>query len=229
MIDELVIFGCSHSVLDWQKYLNSEIKCVCYAEGGSSNELILKKLKKYLNDNWDILQNKILIIQFTYLHRRHVFFDLTDKDYKLHGGNSIKNNYQFSEEHNKIVGDYYDSWLKYFYNGRYEFLNLLNELRLLKKIFELKKVKYIWYLWDDVELNEILFNEKNTNKIKIVNEIFEELSFTNFDNEYIVSEFIKKNKWRNSDISNTSDSHIAEIYKKEFVEIIKTKINNLEK
>ena len=80
-----------------------------------------------------------------------------------------------------------------------------------------------------MELNEILFNEKNTNKIKIVNEIFEELSFTNFDNEYIVSEFIKKNKWRNSDISNTSDSHIAEIYKKEFVEIIKTKINNLEK
>ena len=229
MIDELVIFGCSHSVLDWQKYLNLEIKCVCYAEGGSSNELILKKLKKYLNDNWDILQNKILIIQFTYLHRKHVFFDLTGKDYKLHGSNSIKNNYGFSEEHNKIVGDYYDSWLKYFYNGGYEFLNLLNELRLLKKIFELKKVKYIWYLWDDVELNEILFNEKNTNKIKVVNEIFDELSFTNFDNEYIVSEFIKKNKWRNSDISNTSDSHIAEIYKKEFVEIIKTKINNLEK
>lgn len=229
MIDELVIFGCSHSVLDWQKYLNSEIKHVCYAEGGSSNELILKKLKNYLNNNWDVLENKIIIVQFTYLHRKHLFFDLTKKEYKLNGGNAIKNNYGLSEEHSEIVTNYYNDWLKYFYNGSYEFSNLLNELRLLKKIFDLKKVKYIWYLWDDVEFNEILFNKKNTNKIEIINDIFKELSFTKFDNEYMVSEFIKKNKWRNCDISNDPDSHIAEIYKNEFVEILKTKINNLEK
>ncbi len=228
MIDECVFFGCSHSVIDWEKYWETPMKLSCFAESGSSNELILKKLKTYLNDNWEIIENKILVIQFTYFHRKHIFFDLTQKEYKLNGGNAIIFNSEFTTEQRDILKNHYTDWLKYFYNGQYEFTQLANELKFLKKVFELKNIKFIWYLWDDIHYEEIVFNEKDTNKVDFIKHICNELNFIKFDEEITANKYAEKNKLRNCDVSNTSDKHISELNKQKFIEIIKNEIKNLQ-
>jgi len=225
MIDEIVFFGCSHSVINWKSYCKLPVSHTNHAESGSSNELILKKVKTYLNDNWDNLENKLLVIQFTYLHRKHVFFDLTQKEYKLNGISAINTNYGFSKENNQIVSQYYTDWLKYFYNSNYEFSNLLTELRLLKKILDLKGVKCIWYMWDDIQPEEIIDKEKDTNRLDIIHNIFDEIGFFKFDGEYTASEYTRKHKLRNCDILDTTDTHISEDNKSRFVEILKNKID----
>ncbi len=228
MINEFVFFGCSHSIMDWEKYWKTPIKISCFAESGSSNELILKKLKTYLNDNWENIENKILVIQFTYFHRKHIFFDLTQKEHKLNGGNAIIFNPEFTTEQRKILNNYYTDWLKYFYNGQYEFTQLVNELQFLKKVFELKKIKFVWYLWDDILYDEILFDKKDSNKINFIKDICNELNFIKFDEELTANKYVEKNKLRNCDISNTSDRHISELHKQKFIEIIKNKTKHLE-
>ena len=227
MVDEYVFFGCSHSVMNWEKYWKTPIKISCLAEGGSSNKLILTKLKKYLNDNWETIENKILIIQFTYFHRKHIFFDLTSKEYKLNGFNAIKYNYNFTKENEEIVSKHYNDWLKYFYNGQYEFDNLVNELRILKKMFELKGIKFVWYLWDDVEYDEIVSNKKDSNKIEFLKEICEELNFIKFDEELTASKYVEKDKLRNCDRPESGDKHISEENKEKFSQFIKIKIEHL--
>ena len=72
MNKEIIFFGCSHSCYNWNEIINiPEYSHINLAESGSSNELILNKIKNWLIENKENYENKILVIQFSYLIRNY--------------------------------------------------------------------------------------------------------------------------------------------------------------
>jgi hypothetical protein len=227
MNKEIVFFGCSHSYYNWNEIINiPEYSHINLAESGSSNELILNKIKNWLIENKENYENKILVIQFSYLNRKNIFFDINETEYKLHGINAIFSNYtELSDENKKIISKYYEDWINYFFNLNYEFKKLLVEIEILKKLFDLIGIKYVWYLFDGVNLNELGGIDKKLENTKLDFNL-EKFNFIKFENTFFCSEYAEMSKIRNCDIIPESfDTHLHHIGRKMIGNIIKETIN----
>ena len=224
MINELVFFGCSHSVWDWDKLINiPNVKFTNHAEGGSSNELILKKIKKWIIENQNNYDNKVLVIQFSYLNRQHIFYEPTESEFKVHGFNQIQYHNEIDDFAKDKISKYYNLWLKWFFNPKYEFDKLLLEIQLLKKIFDDNGIKYVWYLFDNIAQEEINQNI-SYNTIEMYN-VFDELGFIKFDDTYFCCDWAEKNKLRNCDAIDGGDKHLDHMFgRPELAKILKNNI-----
>lgn len=227
MNKEIIFFGCSHSYYNWNEIINiPEYSHINLAESGSSNELILNKIKNWLIENKENYENKILVIQFSYLNRKSIFFDINETEYKLNGINAIFSNYtELSDENKKIISKYYEDWISYFFNLNYEFKKLLVEIEILKKLFDLIGIKYVWYLFDGVNLNELGGIDKKLQNTKLDFNL-EKFNFIKFENTFFCSEYAEMSKIRNCDIIPESfDTHLHHIGRKIVGNIIKETIN----
>lgn len=217
---ELIFFGCSHSNLNWKKYLNlDDFNIINYSESGASNELILSKVKSWIIENYENCENKILIIQLSYLNRKRVYFEPNNTFLNLHGIGSIGE---------KIVKEYYCNWIKYFFNYEKEFEKLILELKILKKLLFSKNIKHILFFWEGIDGSEIKmeYNDRIINIDSIIEKkLVSDLDLLTFDDETIfANKWAEKNKLRLCDIRDIDDVHLSDEGNYKLAKIIKNKI-----
>jgi len=214
---EFYLFGCSHTAnmqFQYQDILN-KINCKPHCISGNSNDKIIRDLKNEiirLTDGFTKKINKVYFnIQFTYFNRNNIFSDLENKYIPFHSPNVYNQPFGTNDENNnKIYNQFYTDWLTYFFNEENRLRELLVECKILKNLMDSFGIKYSWYLWSGIHLEETTNSKKElVQKNYIFEKDFDELAFQKFDNYWYYEDYAIHHKMRNCDIIDTKDEHLT--------------------
>lgn len=209
-IDEFVFFGCSFTDMDgsdtgykftnFRKLIENNFK-----ESGFDNKVYTNHSKTGLSNQeiinnvyWNIEKTKnekppdrtLFIIQTTFLDRLGLYYDLENKFVsicKRDGSDDFKE---------KILINFYNDWLKYFYSRTNALLEFQKQIDLLCSYLDSLNVKYIL-----IGIDESLDLIKNRN-------FFDRNNFLKFENTYSFYGYSIQNKLRISDIIDSSNKDL---------------------
>lgn len=206
-IDEFAFFGCSFTTMDgsdtgykftnFRKLIENNFK-----ESGFDNIVYTNHSKTGLSNQeiinnvyWNIEKTKnekppdrtLFIIQTTFLDRLGLYYDLENKFVsvcKREGSDDFKE---------KILINFYNDWLKYFYSRTNALLEFQKQIDLLCSYLDSLNVKYIL-----IGIDESLDLIESTN-------FFGRNNFLKFENTYSFYGYSIQNKLRISDIIDSSN------------------------
>lgn len=228
------LFGCSHTANvhcdTFPFFDNSKVKCW----GGNSNDNILRNLKETILELTNNLTKKVdkvyFNIQFTYFNRLEVYSDIDSEYLTFHSPNFKRQHFTTKFDVGNDYDNYYTYWLTYFFNEENRLNHILTECRILKNLMDSFGIKYNWYLWAGIHLEETINSKRELIQKNFTNDsAFKELGFQKFDEFWYYEDYAKHHKMRNCDISGNPDEHIessrnmlvAEMIRDRFEEIIK--------
>jgi len=206
-LDELAFYGCSFTAVEYSltgyKFTNfrelvkNSFDTKVYtnhSDTGLSNQEIINRI--YWNIENESKEKKqiertLIIIQTTFLDRLGLYYDLKNKFVSIcKRGNSD----EFKE---KILINFYNDWLKYFYSRTNALLEFQKQIDLLCSYLNSYKIKYI-LIGVDESLD--LIEDKN---------FFYRNNFLKFENTYSFYGYSIQNNLRIADIinSNNTDNH----------------------
>jgi len=203
---KVIVSGCSHSVRDYEaingngyfdlfaKETNLEI--INLSEKGISNERILEKIFQSLYTINDI---DTIIVQFTYLHRLSLKYKITG-DYLHFQPSKTFDDFEiesfwtkkqllkkFTDEDAKFyhfdkddivktLSDFYQYYLVYGFDEKYEISKINLQLQILQDICKLKGIKLVCLWYDENNIDNELFlkidNYTSLHKWQIDNNLF---------------------------------------------------------
>lgn len=206
-IDEFAFFGCSFTAMDgsstgykftnFRKLIENNFK-----ENGFDNKVYTNHSKTGLSNQeiinnvyWDIENSKngkqiertLFIIQTTFLDRLGLYYDLQNKFVSICKRESADD---FKE---KILINFYNDWLKYFYSRTNALFEFQKQMDLLCSYLNSLNIKYI-LIGTDESLD--LIESKN---------FFDRNNFLKFENTYSFYGYSIQNKLRISDIIDSSN------------------------
>jgi hypothetical protein len=106
---------------------------------------------------------------------------------------------------------FYETWLTYFFDEETRLKELLRECRILKNLMDSFDIKFSWYLWAGMHLEETTNSKKELIEKKVVLEKeFKELNFEKFDDYWYFEDYAIKHKLRLIDTSGNNDQHLTQ-------------------
>lgn len=223
-VEEFVFFGCSftsveHSSTGYQftnfrKLLENKFNTKSYtnySQVGLSNQEIIDRI--YWNiklKNIEKPHRTLFVIQTTFLDRLGLYYDLEDKFI------SICKNDNADSFKEKILIDFYNDWLKYFYSRKNALLEFQKQIDLICRYLDSIDAKYILIGTD--ESLDLIENEN----------FFLRNNFLKFDKTYSFYGYCIFNKLRIADIieSNDKDFHFNQTGHDLLTEKIINKLTN---
>jgi len=228
------LFGCSHTANvhcdTFPFFDNAQVMCW----GGNSNDKILRTLKDTILEVTDNLTKKVdniyFNIQFTYFNRFEVYSDI-DSEYLTFHSPSLQ--FQHFTTKFNVSGQYdnfYSNWLTYFFNEETRLKELVTECKLLKAIMDSFGIKYNWYLWAGIHLEETTSGKKElVQKNFVLEKDFELLGFQKFDDYWYYEDYAIHHKMRNCDIVDSTDEHVESSRNMIVAEMIRDRFKSITK
>lgn len=206
-------------VSDLFKEVDSETIAKSFAMPGHSNASILKKI--YDAINLENFNNSIIFCQLTHLHRIGCYHDITNcwVDHQPYFSNPIPTinestgelNIEYEITYNKILSQdnginaifpddeirkeikvAYETYLKYVFNQKETFNDLMYKVDLITEYVKQKNCKIVFLFWPELK------NKDQINELK-------KRSFFNIDGNYSMLDYTVKNK-----LINNHDMHLSE-------------------
>lgn len=191
---QIHFFGCSFTKLEdsstgytftnFRNLINQKIEnvnCYNHSISGNSNAQIVNDVY-WQSKNITNPKETIFVIQTTFLNRLGLYYDLMNRF------ESICKTENADNEIEKIFIDFYNNWLKYFYNKEHSLLEFQKQFDILCSYLNELKIKYILIGMDEYI---DLINDSN---------FFTKNNFLKFENLFSYYQYCKNNKLRIYDI-----------------------------
>lgn len=160
----LVMFGCSHvdymsiNLKKSAEFKDLELNVGGHV-GGNSNDKIIYDVYNFVNKyetfNTDIpsipyvnLDDVVLYIQYTYTNRLWLPSTLNYSRYSFHGMYEDSCNlYTYNKFASKELLNFYETYIKYFWDYNLNLFKLLQQVELLQTFLKNKNIKFIQSFW----------------------------------------------------------------------------------
>jgi hypothetical protein len=211
------VFGCSHTAnmyCDTYPYFEN-CNFINFAYGGNCNDKILRELKEQIisvTNNFTKKADKVYFnIQFTYFNRTEFYSDIDKKYLTFHSPNILNQHIVTKIESGNIYDEFYEKWLTYFFDEETRLKEVLRECRILKNLMDTFDIKFSWYLWAGIHLEETINSKKELIEKKVILEKeFQKLNFAKFDDYWYFEDYAIKHKLRLIDVNGNNDQHLTQ-------------------
>ena len=195
MEKRIVLFGCSHTGTQIQYIIRNSHKSLNLSLAGNANSKIIKDVYDFVNsDNFSVDDDE-LIIQYSYTNRLWFPSKFEEPEYAFHAFQDIPIYYlnDFAKEE---LMEFYQTYIKYFWNYDLNVKQLLMDIDLLKTFLESKKVKFIhWIFTDGGNTAEWNYQFDKVNTELDLNSEFKKLDLFEIDGNYRIGEWGRDNGW----------------------------------
>jgi len=222
-VNNICFFGCSFTAVEgsvtgyefknYRKIIREKLECNSfnYSRSGKSNEEIINDVY-CISKNYENSKNTLFVIQTTFTNRLGLYFDLMNKF------ESICKTENPDSETEKIFIDFYNDWLKYFYNKKLQLLEFEKSIDFLSAWLNKLNIPFII-----IGIDESLDTLKN-------NSFFEKNNFLDFESNKSFYNYATLNKLRICDLviieNQIKDYHFNQkghdILAEKIIKIIKT-------
>jgi hypothetical protein len=242
----LVMFGCSH--VDYMSinlskstdFKDLELKVGGHV-GGNSNDKIIDDVYNFVNkyempntSEFKIpyvdLNDVVLYIQYTYTNRLWLPSTLNSSRHSFHGmyedSCNIYTNNRFAS---KELLNFYETYIKYFWDYNLNLFKLLQQVELLQTFLKNKNIKFIQSFWthggNTNEWRGIsnIASESNDSILKYIDDILNKIDYIKPYNHDTIFDGVESEVWNwpNAKKYDTDGHHYSfELYDKIFREII---------
>jgi len=174
-ITNICFFGCSFTAVEcsdtgyefknYRKLIEEKLSCnsINYSRPGKSNEEIINDVY-CISKEYENLQNTLFVIQTTFTNRLGLYYDLMNRF------DSICKTENTESEKEKIFINFYNDWLKYFYNKEFQLLEFEKSIDLLCAWLSKMNIPFLI-----IGIDESLDSIKNS-------DFFERNNFLKFEN-----------------------------------------------
>ena len=190
----LHFFGCSFTYMEtsdtghifnnFRKIISEKImiSSINHSNNGKSNEQIIDDIYNTIqhNNNTD----DVFIIQFTFNNRLGMYFDLENEFVSM----CKREDAEFPSQ--KILIDFYNDWLKYFYSRQTRIKEFKKQVDFVCTWLKSKNIKFICFGMDEAMDSEYFTDS-----------FYERNNFIKFENTYSLFGYVSLNKLRISDDS----------------------------
>ncbi len=195
MEKRIVLFGCSHTETQIQYIIRNSHKSLNLSKPGNANSKIIKDVYDFVNsDNFSVDDDEI-IIQYSYTNRLWFPSKFEAPEFAFHSFQDIPIYYlnDFAKEE---LMEFYQTYIKYFWNYDLNVKQLLMDIDLLKTFLESKKVKFIhWIFTDGGNTVEWNYEFDKVNAELDLNSEFKKLDLFEIDGNYRIGEWGRDNGW----------------------------------
>lgn len=198
MEKRIVLFGCSHTQTHIKDMIGNSHKILNFSKAGNANSKIIKDVYDFVNsDNFSVDDDE-LIIQYSYTNRLWFPSKFEAPEFGFH---SFQDSpiYYLNDFAKEDLMEFYQTYIKYFWNYDLNTKQLLMDIDLLKTFLESKKVKFIhWIFTDGGNTAEWNYEFDKVNDEIDLNSEFKKLDLFEIDGNYRIGEWGRDNDWIDS-------------------------------
>lgn len=196
MKKRIVLFGCSHTHTHIKDIIGSSHETLNFSMAGNANSKIIKDVYDFVNSDNFSVDNDKLIIQYSYTNRLWFPSKFEAPEFGFHSFMENTPIYYLNKFAEKELMEFYQTYIKYFWNYDLNIKQLLMEIDLLKTYLESKNVKFIhWIFTDGGNTIEWNYEFDKVNDALDLDSQFKKLDLFEIDGNYRIGEWGRDNGW----------------------------------
>lgn len=196
MKKRIVLFGCSHTHTHIKDMIGSSDETLNFSMAGNANSKIIKDVYDFVNSHNFSVDNDKLIIQYSYTNRLWFPSKFEAPEFGFHSFMENTPIYYLNKFAEKELMEFYQTYIKYFWNYDLNIKQLLMEIDLLKTYLESKNVKFIhWIFTDGGNTIEWNYEFDKVNDALDLDSEFKKLDLFEIDGNYRIGEWGRDNGW----------------------------------
>jgi hypothetical protein len=195
MKKRIVLFGCSHTHTHIKSLIEKTNDVLDFSHPGNANSKIIKDVYDFINSDNFSIDNDELIIQYSYTNRLWFPSKFESPEFGFHAFQDSPIYYlnDFAKEE---LMEFYQTYIKYFWNYDLNVKQLIMDIDLLKTFLESKKVKFIhWLFADGGNTEEWNYEFGKVNEEIDLNSEFKKLDLFEIDGYYKIGEWGRNSEW----------------------------------
>lgn len=196
------LFGCSHTKVLYSTHLKNVDVFKNHSVEGNSNQKIISDVYKFVNSKSFNLESDVLVIQYTYTNRwwRENILPFPNAGFHSLSLDSPIYNEEVNKSYSSELLSFYETFLKFFWDYELSLREHIMNIELLKSFLDLKKVKYIHYMFSDgCNNDELNYISKSTNfNDNEIDNTLNNLGLMKVENNFIIEQWAKNNNYLDS-------------------------------
>lgn len=196
MEKRIVLFGCSHTHTHIKDMIGGSHEIYNFSMAGNANSKIIKDVYDFVNSDTFSKDKDELIIQYSYTNRLWFPSKFEAPEFSFHSFMENTPIYYLNKFAEKELMEFYQTYIKYFWNYDLNVKQLLMEIDLLKTYLESKNVKFVhWIFTDGGNTVEWNYEFDKVNDELDLDSQFKKLDLLEIDGNYRIGEWGRNNGW----------------------------------
>lgn len=196
MKKRIVLFGCSHTHTHIKDMIANSHEIYNFSMAGNANSKIIKDVYDYVTSADFSVDKDELIIQYSYTNRLWFPSKFEAPEFGFHSFMENTPIYYLNDFAKEELMEFYQTYIKYFWNYDLNVKQLLMEIDLLKTYLESKNIKFVHWIFTDGG-NTVEWNyefDKVNNELDLDSQ-FKKLNLFEIDGNYRIGEWGRDKGW----------------------------------